>query len=96
MGLETAYIEMGPLSIIASVTGILTAAGKVAIILSEVTDAPESIRALHTEVDHIKPIFTTLQKFLSKTHKLPPQRAALVQLDDVVVILTQTVLVFRN
>src|SRR5437764_14133903 len=87
---------MDPLSIIASVAGIVTAAGNVASSLSQVKDAPVSIRTLQTEVDHTKLIFTALRKFLAKTSKLPPQRAALVQLEDVVVILTQTVLVFSE
>src|SRR5271156_5750059 len=87
---------MDPLSIIASITGILTAAAKVSSVLGQVKDASESISAVLTEVNHIKIVFTALQKFLDRTRRFAPQRAALIQLDDVVVILTETVLVFSE
>jgi hypothetical protein len=87
---------MDPLSIIASITGILTAAANVSNILGQVRDAPESVSAVLTEVNHIKIVFTALQKFLDRSRRFAPQRAALIQLDDVVVILTQTVLVFSE
>ncbi|KAL2014051.1 hypothetical protein VTN00DRAFT_1576 [Thermoascus crustaceus] len=88
---------MDPLSITASVVGILTAAGNVATILGQVKDAPESISAILTEVNHIRIIFKALQRFLDRTHRrLAPQRAALIHIDDVVVILTQIVLVFSE
>jgi hypothetical protein len=87
---------MDPLSIIASITGILTAAANVSSILGQVKDAPESISDVLTEVNHIKIVITALQTFLDRTRRFAPQRAALIQLDDVVVILTQTVLVFSE
>jgi hypothetical protein len=87
---------MDPLSIIASITGILTAAANISSILGRVRDAPESISDVLTEVNHIKIVITALQKFLDKTHRFAPQRAALIQLDDIVIILTQTVLVFSE
>jgi hypothetical protein len=85
-----------PLSIITSIAGILTAAARVANILGRVKDAPESISTVLVEVNHIRIVFTALQKFLDKTSCLAPQRAALIQVDDVIVILTQTVLVFSE
>lgn len=87
---------MEPLSITASIVGILTAAGRVASILSQVKDAPRWIADLLAEVKHIQLVFKALQRFLEKASRLTPQRAALIQLDDVVVILTQTVLVFSE
>ncbi len=87
---------MDPLSITVSIVAILTAAAKVSSILGLVKDAPESMSAILIEVDHIKIVFTALRKFLDRTHRFAPQRAALIQLDDVVVVLTQTVLVFSE
>jgi hypothetical protein len=49
-----------PLSIIASIAGILTAAARAANILGRVKDAPESISAVLTEVNHIKIVFAAL------------------------------------
>ena len=93
---QTEYDTMDPLSIMASVTGILTAAAKVASVLGAVKDAPNSISKVLIEVIHIKIVFSALQNFLDRTLRLAPQRAALIQLDDIVVILTQTVLVFSE
>jgi hypothetical protein len=84
---------MEPLSIVASVTGILTAAAKVTGALGQIKDAPASISALLTEMGHIKIVFTALQSLLGRTVQIFGARAALIQLDDIVVILTQTVLV---
>jgi hypothetical protein len=68
----------------------------VANILGLIRDAPGSILSILTEVNNTRVVVAALQRFLDKTHSLPPQRAALIQLDDLVVILTQTVLVFSE
>ncbi|KAK3382735.1 hypothetical protein B0T24DRAFT_21788 [Lasiosphaeria ovina] len=87
---------MDPLSITASVAGILSAAAQVAKILGQVKDAPESIKSIVVEVNHIKIVVTALQRFIDRTIRLDPERAALIQIEDVVTILTQTVLVFSE
>ena len=87
---------MDPLSIIASITGILAAASKVASVLESVRNAPESISDALTEVNHIKIVFTALRRFVERSQRLTPKRASLIQLEDVVVVLTQTVLVFSE
>jgi hypothetical protein len=84
-----------PLSISASILAILTAAGVVIKVLSEVKDAPQSVQDVCSEVRHIELVFKALQRFLDGS-KIRSHRAALIQLDDVVVILTQTVLVFSE
>jgi len=85
---------MDPLSVTASITGIITAAAQVSTLLGQIRDAPVLVEAVLTEVDHIKLVFCALQKFLDRASGMPGGRAALIQLEDVVVILTQTVLVF--
>ena len=64
---------MDPLSIIASITGILTAAANVASILGQIRDAPKSISDVLTEVTHIKIVFTALQNFLDKSRRFASQ-----------------------
>jgi hypothetical protein len=88
--------DMDPLSISASVAGLLAAAGTVISILGTVKDAPKSVSDLNTEVSHIKIVFQALQRFLEKTTAIAPQRAILLSLADVLVILSQTVLVFSE
>jgi hypothetical protein len=87
---------MEPLGVVASITGILTAAAKVSSILMQIQDADNTTSAILTEVSHIRIVFTAFQKFIGRNVRLSGIRAALVQLDDVVVILTQTVLVFAE
>ena len=87
---------MDPLSIAASVTGVLTAAAQVCTLLGKIRDAPKSVVAILTEIEHIQIVFRALQRFIDHTRAVSRQRAALVQLEDVTVILTQTVLVFSE
>jgi hypothetical protein len=82
--------------VVASITGILAAVGKVSGILGQIRDAPSSMLSILTEVNHIKIVFTAFQGFLNRTNRISGLRAALIQLDDVVVILTQTVLVLSE
>lgn len=89
---------MDPLSITASIAGIVKAAVEVAYIVGQVKGAPESARSIVAEVTHIKIILSVLQKFIDRSTPpyLDAQRAALIQPEDVVAILTQTVLVFSE
>jgi hypothetical protein len=87
---------MDPLNVISSITGIITVAAQVSNLLGQIKNAPTLVSAVMTEVDHIQLIFRSLQTFLDRATKVPGGRAALIQRDDVVVILTQTVLVFSE
>ncbi len=87
---------MDPLSIIASVAGVVTAAAGVVNVLTRITDTPGSVATLLTEVNHVRIICASLQSFLDRTLRIDPARAALIQLENVVVVLTQTVIVFSQ
>jgi hypothetical protein len=88
---------MDPLSVTASITGIITAAAQVSTILGQIKDAP-IVSSILTEVDHIKLVFHALQNFLdgASASTVTGGRAALIQLEDLAVILTRTVLVFSE
>jgi hypothetical protein len=87
---------MDQLQVTSSITGIIAAAMQVSKSPRQIKDAPASIIAVLTEVDHIKIIFLALQRFLGKATRLSGGRAALIQLEDLVVLLTQAVLVFSE
>jgi hypothetical protein len=87
---------MDPLSVTASIVGILTAATQVATLLGKIKDAPKSISDVLTEVDDIKLIFSAFQEFIKKAAKMRGGRSAMIQIDDIVVMLTRTVLVFSE
>lgn len=87
---------MDPLSITASIAGIVTAAREVCKVLGKIQDAPRSMGAISTEIEHIGLVFRALQSLIDSNTTLNLGRAALIQLEDVSVILTQTVLVFSE
>jgi hypothetical protein len=87
---------MDPLSVAASITGILAAAAKVVSILSQIREAPAAISSMIMEIEHIEIVFRALQRFIDRTTSLTRQRASMIQLEDVTVLLTQTVLVFSE
>lgn len=85
-----------PLSITASIAGIITAAVKITVVLSDLSDAPNHITDLSAEINNIRLVFRALQRLLDRPRSLSSQRATLIQLEDILVILTQTVLVFSE
>jgi hypothetical protein len=85
-----------PLSIAASITGIIVAAVKITTVLSDLHDAPDHIADLSAEVNNIRIVFKAFQRLLDKPDSLPSRRAAMIQLEDVVVIVTEIVLVFSE
>lgn len=85
-----------PLSIAASITGIVMAAVKITTVLSDLHDAPDHIADLSAEVNNIRIVFKAFQRLLDQPNSLPSRRAAMIQLEDVVVIVTEVVLVFSE
>ncbi|KAK4653776.1 hypothetical protein QC762_509920 [Podospora pseudocomata] len=85
-----------PLSITASIVGIVAAASKVLSLLGDITDAPRSIADLLNEVYDLRLIFCNLQSFIDRTRRFDPSRLALIQLGDLVAILTRTVITFSE
>ena len=87
---------MDPLSIAASITGILAAAAQVSSLLSQIREATASVAAVLSEIEHIKIVFRALQSFVDRTRTVTRYRATLIQIEDFTVILTQTVIVFSE
>jgi hypothetical protein len=87
---------MDPLSIAASITGILAAAAQVSSLLSQIRRAPASVTAVLSEIEHIRIVFRALQSFVDRARTVTRYRATLIQIEDFTVILTQTVIVFSE
>ena len=85
---------MDPLSVIASITTILTAATQVSRLLSQVHNAPESMNAILTEIEYIEIVFRALKRFVDRARFFDQDRAALLQVEDVTTILTRMALDF--
>ena len=86
---------MDPLSITASVTGLLTAVATVAItlrsIVTNVKDAPREVHSLLVEVDELQVAMAALNDFIHRASKLPKHRAGLISLGQLVATLTEAV-----
>jgi signal transduction histidine kinase len=92
--------EMDPLSILASVTGLLMAAGTVASTLSRirssVSNARQSIDQVVSEVDDLRTSLSAMSMFLIGLDSVPRRRVALIQVDQLVATLTEAVLTFSE
>lgn len=91
---------MDPLSVTASIVGILAAAGKISellhTVISSAKEAPQVVTALVFEIKDVQAAFSSLQGLLADISSAPPRRAALIQVDRLIVTLTETVLTFSE
>jgi hypothetical protein len=88
------------IGVAASIVGIIAAAGKVAEILNKVipilTHLQPNAIALSSETTSIKIILTALQQLVADPNVIPRKRKDLVQLDQLITILTDGVLLFSQ
>jgi hypothetical protein len=89
---------MDPLSIAASILGILAAAGKVVEILGPVVstlkDTTNNAAIVYTEVKSSRIIVSSLKKLLDGLEQTPRSRRELIKLDDLRATLTDGVFLF--
>jgi len=91
---------MDPLSVTASIVGIIAAAGKVVELVGPVVrgikNAPGALRDVYAESTDIQAILSSLQPFLCNLSSVAPARLALIQLDQLIVTFTDAVLAFSE
>lgn len=91
---------MDPLSVTASIVGILAAAGKISellhFVVSTAKEAPGVVTALIVEINDVRAAVQSLQGLLEDIPLAPPRRTALIQLDQLIVTLTESVLTFSE
>tara|TARA_R110002033_G_scaffold161672_1_gene198313 strand:- start:20 stop:454 length:435 start_codon:yes stop_codon:yes gene_type:complete len=87
-----------PLSVLASVVGILAAATKIASALSGIksslADAPRSIDHALSQVNGTKIALSAIEKLLQDTGGTLTGQVGMIQVDDLVVTMTEAVLTF--
>ncbi|KAL8995921.1 MAG: hypothetical protein Q9169_004457 [Polycauliona sp. 2 TL-2023] len=92
----TRSLVMEPLSIAASVIGILSVTAKLATGLTELVErgknVPDSMHYLVSELNDLRGCLLQLQPFLRDTQRTFPSRSAMISLDQVVIINTSCVL----
>lgn len=91
---------MDPLSILASVIGLLTAAEKVSSVLRTITtnirDAPRLAQSVLLEVNQVHIALNSFHGFLHRIGSAPRRRLAMIQLDHPIAMLTDLVLTFSE
>ncbi|KAH8716779.1 hypothetical protein GQ44DRAFT_560180, partial [Phaeosphaeriaceae sp. PMI808] len=91
---------MDPLSVTASIVGILAAAGKIGELLngtiSTAKDAPQVLTTLACEVREVQAVLPSLQILLINLSSAQPHRAAMIQLDQLIVTLTEAALTMSD
>jgi hypothetical protein len=93
-------ISMDPLSVAASIVGILAVAAKVVEVLSPaltvLKDIPSNAKAITSETKNLITILSALQKLLDDLDSIPQKRRQLIQLDQLVASFTDGVLLFSE
>ncbi|KAI1353081.1 Rho GTPase activation protein [Xylaria sp. FL0043] len=89
-----------PLSVAASVLGIVSAAAKISTVLAGIVkkahDAPNECRKLQLEVDDIGSVLGQLQQFLLSRRRAPRSRTSLILVDQVIATLAACVTTFSE
>lgn len=89
-----------PLSVAASVTGLIAAAAKISNVLYTVVNkarnAPDDCRKIKNELDDIRNVLAQLQVFIMGAKRPSASRAALIMVDQVVVTLAACVTTFSE
>jgi hypothetical protein len=92
--------RMDPLSVTASIVGLLLAAGQVSsaiyTIKSNLSEAPRMVDNLLGQVAQIKTCLSAIQDLLYGMNMVSRQRMALIKVDHLVASLTQAVLTFSE
>jgi len=85
-----------PLSIAASVVGLVATAGKICAALtglvSTVVDAPQSARDILVAVSEMRPVLEMVQELVDSISALPSNRKMLVRLDHVAITFSNCIL----
>jgi hypothetical protein len=89
-----------PLSVAASVVGLLTAGAQITKVLTQVIDkargAPEECRRIRNHVDDIRNVLAQLQLFVTGTSRALRSRTSLILVDQVIVTLAACVTTFSE
>lgn len=91
---------MDPLSITASVVGLIAAAGKMTSIIRSAMSAwrepPVVLLEADMEVGDFQRVLSTLRRYLVQIDEIPAERRPLIALDDLIATFTDAVLTFTG
>lgn len=82
-----------PLSVGASVVGLIAAGGRLIDIIHRMTHASETLKEIQAELTTLRPVLSGLESFIEQTQSISSTRTILIPVQDVIAIFTQIVLV---
>lgn len=89
-----------PLSISASIAGLIALCGQIYYIISgfisNVEDAPRSARSAIAAIEQMKFVLLSVQKLIINRSSVSYERKALIQLDDLIITLTESVITLSD
>ncbi|KAK1752344.1 putative ras-2 protein [Echria macrotheca] len=89
-----------PLSIAASVVGLVSVAGKISTVITSfvlgVADVPESARAALAAVDAMRLTLASVRQLMTKLSEMPRQRKEMIHVTHLVVIFREAILSFSE
>ena len=74
----------------------MAAGSQVISLINKFRDVPQSLKDIEFEVKSLNIIISGLERFVERTASINPTRAALIPVQDVVTIITETVLVYSD
>lgn len=87
---------MDPLSVAASVTGLLLAGAKIAVLIRTLVDAPSVVQAVGLEIHHFVVVLAQLQPFVMGSSSADHTRTSMIEVQQIQIILTGCVLTFSD
>lgn len=83
---------MDPLSVAASVVGLLMAGGKIATLLQRLINKPSIAQTVGVEIDHFVVVLTRLRPFVLGASSADQSRTSMIEVQQIQIILTGCVL----
>lgn len=93
---HTTKAPMDPLSVAASVTGLLLAGAKIAALLRTLVDAPSVVESVGVEINHFVVVLAQLQQFMMGSSSADPSRTSMIEVQQIQLILTGCVVTFSE
>lgn len=87
---------MDPLSVAASITGLLTAGAQVASLLQGFLDAPNIAQTVVVEINYFIVVLSQLQPFVTGSSTAHQSRKSMIEVQQIQLILTGCVLTFSE
>ena len=82
-----------PLSVSASVVGLIAAGAKLVSLIVRINDPPQVLTEVRSELISLKVVIDNLRTFVERSRSINATRISLVPLQDVILVFTQIVLV---